>query len=133
VDDDGPAAFDPPPEPWRPPRRTDPETLKRGSKLSMTGGIFAFVCWALWAASSRGRLSGPLIAFAVVLGVAIGIFMLTRLLGRLILEERFGRIRHGATGAHAVTGLFLVVAGLAYLQRTSWVGGLTAWFRDVFG
>ena len=88
---------------------------------------FAFVCWDIGAASSRGRLATPLLAFALVLLVAAGVFTMVRLVGPLVLVERMGRTRRSARGAHALTGLFLVAAGIAYLQQTPWVVSLYNW------
>ena len=52
---------------------------------------------------------------------------MVRLVGRLVLVERMGRTRRSARGAHALTGLFLVAAGIAYLQQTPWVVSLYNW------
>ena len=117
------------PAPWHAPSRAEPGTLKRGWKFTGTGGGIAFVCWGIWASSSKGRLVAPMIAFATVLAVAAGLFVLARLVGRIVLEQRFGRVRHSARGAHAVTGLFLLVAGVAYLQQTPWVIDVETWLR----
>ncbi|MBM0237706.1 hypothetical protein JNW88_12000, partial [Micromonospora sp. ATA32] len=57
--------------------------------------------------------------------VAVGLFALSRLLGRVIWERQLGRVRRSARGAHLVTAAFLVGVGLAYLQQTEWV--VTAW------
>jgi Protein kinase domain len=104
--------------------------LKIGWELTGTGAFIAFICWGIWAASARGRLAGPLIAFALVLAVAAGVFALTRLLGRLLIEQRLGRPRRSAKGAHALTGLFLVAAGVAYLRQVDWVMGIVSWFGN---
>jgi hypothetical protein len=53
----------------------------------------------------------------------------SRLVGRLILVQRMGRTRRSAKGAHAITGVFLVAAGIAYLQQTQWVVDLYNWVR----
>jgi hypothetical protein len=65
-----------------------------------------------------------------VLAVAGGVFALTRLLGRLILEQRLGRVRRTARGAHALTALFLAGAGLAYLRQVDWVMNAVHWLGD---
>ncbi len=117
-------------EPWRPPARASRGSLRRGWKLSGTGAGFAFVCWGVWAASNRGRLATPALTFAIVLAVAAGVFLLARLVGRLVLEQRMGRVRHTARGSHAVTGLFLVVAGVAYLRQTVWVIDAYTWLTQ---
>jgi serine/threonine protein kinase len=118
------------PPPWRIGLREDPQALKRGSEFTVVGAFFAFICWGVWAAAARGRLTVPLISFALVLAVAAGVFMMTRLLGRLILVQRMGRSRHTAKGAHALTGLFLVVSGVAYLRQTQWILDFYTWLSD---
>ena len=79
------------------------------------------------------RPTGPFIAFMVVLAVAAGVFALTRLVGRLVLEQRFGRIRRSAKGAHALTGLFLTGAGIAYLREVGWFVDLWNWLTGLAG
>jgi hypothetical protein len=113
------------PDRYRPQRGERARTLKIGWELSGTGAFIAFICWGLWAIDSGGKLAGPVIAFLIVLAVAVGVFALTRLVGRLLLEQRLGRIRRTAKGAHALTGLFLAAAGVAYLRQVDWV--LSAW------
>jgi hypothetical protein len=99
--------------------------LRSGGEWSAVGGLFAFVCWGIWAISARGNLSSPLMTFVLTLLVAVGIFALSRLLGRVVLERQFGRVRRSARGAHLVTALFLIAVGVAYLQQTSWI--VSAW------
>ncbi|MFF5175135.1 hypothetical protein ACFY3U_21200 [Micromonospora sp. NPDC000089] len=99
--------------------------LKRGGEWSAGGVLFAFVCWGIWAISGRGNLGAPLLTFVLSLLVAVGLFALSRLLGRLIWERQLGRVRHGARGAHLVTAVFLAGVGVAYLQQTQWV--VDAW------
>ena len=105
--------------------------LKIGWRYTGVGAMIAFICWGLWALDSEGSLTGPFIAFLVVLAVAVGVFALARLLGRLILEQRLGRPRRGATGAHALTGLFLTAAGIAYLREVGWVVEVTQWVKGL--
>jgi hypothetical protein len=121
------------PPPWRTGPREDPQALKRGSEYTVVGAFFAFICWGIWAAAAKGRLAGPLFAFALVLAVAAGVFMIARLVGRIVLVRRMGRVRHTARGAHALTGLFLVAAGVAYLRQTPWIVELITWIRDLLG
>lgn len=112
----------------RPPvPRADARTLKRGWELTGVGALIAFIGWGLWAASSGGRLATPLMTFVIVLLVAVGLFVLVRTVGRLVIEQRLGRVRHSAKGAHAVTGLYLAIAGIAYLRQTEWVIEALKW------
>jgi hypothetical protein len=99
--------------------------LRRGGQWSSAAALFAFVCWGIWAISGRGNLGAPLLTFVLSLLVAVGLFALSRLLGRVIWERQLGRVRRSARGAHLVTAAFLVGVGLAYLQQTEWV--VTAW------
>ena len=110
---------------YQPMRGERARALKIGWEFTGTGAFIAFICWGLWAADSKGTLTGPVVAFIIVLAVAAGVFALTRLLGRLILEQRLGKIRRTAKGAHALTGLFLAGAGIAYLRQVDWV--MSAW------
>ena len=64
--------------------------------------------------------------------VAVGLFALARLLGRLVLERQLGRVRRTARGAHLVTAFFLVGVGVAYLQQTQWVVYAWNWFTGLF-
>ncbi|MER7008481.1 hypothetical protein ABT297_36280 [Dactylosporangium sp. NPDC000555] len=116
---------------YTPPRGERARQLKIGWEFTGTGAAIAFVCWGLWALSSEGRLTGPFIAFLVVLGVAVGVFALARLLGRLIIEQRLGRPRRTAKGAHALTGLFLAAAGIAYLREVGWFISFYHWVKDL--
>jgi serine/threonine protein kinase len=122
---------EPPPAPWQQ-TSEDPRTLKLGWEYSGIGGAFAFVCWGIWAASSGGDLVSQLIAFLVVLVVAAGVFGLSRLIGRLVLVQRMGRVRHTAKGAHAAAGVFLAIAGIAYLKQTPWVVDVFTWIQGLF-
>jgi len=99
--------------------------LRRGGGWTVMGGLFAFVCWGIWAISARGDLTSPVVTFVLSLSVAVGLFVLSRLVGRVVLERQLGRVRRSARGAHLVTGLFLAGVGVAYLRQTEWV--MTAW------
>lgn len=101
--------------------------LRRGSGWSLIGGLFAFVCWGIWAISAKGDLTSPVVTFLLSLLVAAGLFALARLLGFVIWERQLGRIRRGARGAHLVTGLFLVGVGVAYLRQTEWIMDVWNW------
>jgi hypothetical protein len=107
--------------------------LRRGGEWTSIGVLFAFVCWGIWAISSRnGDLSGPVLAFILVLIVSGGVFALARLVGRVVLERSLGRVRRSAWGAHLVTGLFLAASGIAYLGQTPWVVDAWTWVKSLF-
>ncbi|MFC7548818.1 hypothetical protein [Plantactinospora sp. GCM10030261] len=114
----------------RRPLRHHLEELRRGGEWSAAGGLFAFVCWGIWAISARGDLTSPVAAFVLTLLIAAGLFALTRLLGRVVWERQLGRPRRTARGAHLLTGLFLAGVGIAYLRQTDWV--MSAW-HWIFG
>jgi hypothetical protein len=120
-----PRAVAPPPgEEWR--------QIKRGRELSLVGGLFAFVCWGIWAISSGGDLRSPIALFLLTLLVAVGLFFLVRLLGKVIWVRQLGRVRRTAKGAHLATGLFLAVVGVAYLRQTEWVMSAWSWIAGRF-
>lgn len=106
--------------------------LRRGGEWSFAGLLFAFVCWGIWAISSDGDLSTPIVVFIVSVLVAAGVFALCRLVGRLVLERQFGRVRRTARGSHMVAGLFLVGVGIAHLQQTEWVMTAYHWVAGQF-
>lgn len=101
--------------------------LRSGGHWSVMGGLFAFVCWGIWAISAGGDLTSPVVTFVLTLLVAVGLFALSRLVGRVIWERQLGRIRRTARGAHLVVGLFLLGVGVAYLRQTEWVVDLWNW------
>ncbi|MCZ7378890.1 hypothetical protein [Micromonospora sp. WMMC250] len=99
--------------------------LRRGGEWSAAAGLFAFVCWGIWALSGQGDLSGPLLVLVLSALVAVGLFSLSRLVGRVVLERQLGRVRRSARGAHLATAVFLAGLGVAWLQQTAWV--VSAW------
>ncbi|MEE6262678.1 hypothetical protein [Plantactinospora sonchi] len=101
--------------------------LRLGAHWSLIGGLFAFVCWGIWAISGRGDLTSPVVTFVLTLFIAVGLFALARLIGRVVLERQLGRVRRTARGAHLVTGAFLVAVGVAYLGQTGWVVDVWNW------
>jgi len=105
--------------------------LKRGGEWTGVGALFAFVSWGIWALSQRSSLVGPIVAFVLVLIVAVGVFALSRLLGKLILERWLGRIRRSAWAAHLVTGAFLAAAGVQYLRQVEWISSGLSWLRNL--
>jgi len=106
--------------------------LRLGGEWSFAGLLFAFVCWGIWAISSDGDLTTPVVVFVVSLLVAAGLFALSRLVGRLVLERQFGRVRRTARGSHIVAGIFLVGVGVAHLRQTEWVMTAFNWTVDLF-
>ncbi|WP_018908913.1 hypothetical protein [Salinispora arenicola] len=104
--------------------------LRPGREWSAGGALFAFVCWGIWAISGGGNLASPLLIFILSLLVAVGLFVLARLVGRVVLEQRLGRVRRGARGAHLVTAVFLVSLGFAWLKQTEWIVSAWNWITN---
>jgi hypothetical protein len=126
-----------PTRPWngdvRVPVRSQLRQLRIGGEWTSIGVLFAFVCWGIWAISSRGSdLGGLVLSFFLVLVIAAGLFTLLRILGRVVLVRSLGRTRRGARGAHLATGLFLVGAGIAFLGQTTWVVDAWTWVKGLF-
>jgi hypothetical protein len=107
--------------------------LRRGGEWTTAALLFAFVCWGIWAISSDGNLTTSVIVFVLSLCVAAGLFALSRLVGRIVLEKQFHRVRRSARGSHLVAAIFLVGVGVAHLQQTDWVMTAYRWVVDQFG
>jgi hypothetical protein len=117
----------------RAPVRDQLRQLRKGGEWTTIGGLFAFICWGIWAISVRGGdMVVPVLTFVMVALVAGGVFALTRLLGRIVLERWLHRTRNSAVGAHLVTGVFLAGAGVAYLRQTEWVVDAWNWVANFF-
>jgi len=101
--------------------------LRRGGEWSSAALLFAFVCWGVWAISTDGDLTTPVVVFLLSIIVAGGLFALSRVVGRVVLERQFGRVRRTARGAHMVAALFLVGVGVAHLRQTEWVMDAYHW------
>lgn len=123
---------DPNVRPPRLPLRYQLQQVRHGSGWTVTGALFAFVGWGIWAISSRGPLAGPLLTFILSLAVAAGIFALCRIIGRVVLERQLGRVRRSAWASHLVTGLFLFGVGIAFLRQTEWVVSVWNWMVNLW-
>lgn len=122
-----------PPALVRKPRGDRLRTLKRGGGWTVTGMSFSLICWIIWATANRstaGLYLAPSL-FAAMLVVALGVFVVLRLLGRLVIEGWMRRVRRGARGAHLGTAVFLVAVGVTYLQQTVWVMTAFHWVRGL--
>jgi hypothetical protein len=96
--------------------------LRRGGGWSVAGLVWALLCWVVWAAANRskGLYVAPLV-FVSTLAVAAFVFVVLRLVGRLVIEGWMHRLRRSAVGAHLGTFAFLIAVGVTYLQQTSWI------------
>jgi len=102
--------------------------LRRGGEWSFAAALFAFVCWGIWAISTDGEdLTTPVVVFVLSLIVAAGLFALSRVVGRVVLEKQFHRVRRSARGAHLVAAVFLAGVGVAHLRQTPWVMDAYRW------
>lgn len=128
----GPGWADGPVRQPRPPMSHHLAQLRRGGEWSVLGGLFAFVCWGVWAISARGNLGSPVLTFVLTLLVGVGLFALCRVVGRVVLERQLGRVRRGARASHMVTGAYLIVVGFAYLRQTEWVVSAWNWIAGWF-
>jgi hypothetical protein len=113
-----------------PPRRTMRE-LRRGGEWTSAAVLFAIVCWGIWAIASNGSLLTSVIVVVLSLVVAAGLFTLSRLVGRIVLEKQFHRVRRSARGSHLVTALFLAGVGVAFLRQTDWVMTAFHWVANL--
>ncbi|GLY01439.1 DNA-directed RNA polymerase II [Actinoplanes sp. NBRC 101535] len=123
-----------PERPEQPPRSLDwhIQRLRRGGEWTSAALLFSFVCWGLWALASGEGLANAFIVYVVSLVVAAGVFALSRLVGRVVLERQMGRQRNTARGSHLVTALFLVGVGVAFLRQTAWVVTAYTWIAGLF-
>lgn len=122
-----------PPARVRPPLAVRMRSLKRGGGWTIAGGVFATLCWIIWASANRsksGVLVGPTV-FLTSLVVAAGVFVVLRLVGRLVIETWMHKTRRGALGAHVGTAIFLFAVGVTYLQQTSWVVTFYRWLKGL--
>ena len=130
----GPDVTPPPQAPRRPPRapmRYQMQMLKRGGGWTWFGAVIAFLGWSIWAIDNRGyNLFVPLLAFALVLLVGAGLFVVLRLVGRLLLERWLGRTRRSAVLSHLGTAAYLATVGVEYLHQTPWVMHAVAWVQQ---
>lgn len=113
------------------PLRYQMRQLRQGWEWTGIGALFAFVSWGIWALAQPVGLVGPAVTFVLVLIVGFGVFQLSRLLGRMVLERWLGRIRRSAWPSHVITGVFLAAAGVQYLRQTEWVVDGISWLRGL--
>jgi serine/threonine protein kinase len=102
-----------------PPRTVD--VLRRGSEITITTALFAFVCWGFWDFDNRDSPQVNLIlTLVVVLLVAVGLFVLCRFIGRLVIVGWLHKVRRSARLSHLAVGVYLVICGINFLQKVSW-------------
>jgi hypothetical protein len=115
-----------PPEPRRSLR-----DLRRGGGSTTAAVVFAIICWGIWAIASQSHLMTSVIILVSSLVVAGGLFALCRMVGRIVLEKQFHRVRRSARVSHLVATLFLIGVGVAFLRQTGWVMDAYHWVADL--
>ena len=115
-----------------PPPRSVPRDLRRGGGWTTAAVCFLVVCWGIWAIASSGSFVTAGIVLALSLVVAAGLFVLARLVGRILWERLLGRVRRSARGAHAVAAVFLIGVAVAFLRETTWVMTAVHWVTGLF-
>ncbi len=115
----------------RPPARVAGQrwqTLRRGGKFTVVGLWFLIGSWAAWVAATGGTdLVRRALALLLVLATGALVFAVSRLLGRVVLEETLGRPRPSAWPSHLATFFLLVTGGISFLQQTWWVSQAWDW------
>ena len=87
------------------------------------------------AAASKFPVGAAVVVVVMAGGVVVvgaAVFVLTRLLGYLVLEQTLRRRRPHARWSHFLTGLFLTAAGVSYFANTSWLVDIGEWVRTGF-
>lgn len=141
-----PPTLDDQPRPVRPASRRHPpqpepglivrrrwRRLRAGAPWTWSGLLTLLFCWGIWAVSLRGGdLLGPVIALVVVCAVAGFLFLLSRLIGRTVLEQTLGRERPTAWPSHLTVCVFLILVSVGFLQRTEWIIDSWRWLGDAW-
>ena len=115
-----------------------PGSLSKGLELSVIGGLFSLIMWLLWSVQEgMDNLRNQVVGYLLVLAVAVGLFFLVRVLGGMFWGRMLGARRRTARLTHLVTGVFLFIVGLSYLDQLTWDWldfdfNLFDWFTDLF-
>lgn len=108
------------------PMRQRARLLRAGGGWSVAGLVVLLTCWGLWAIETGAEsLTGSALVLVLILGVAVGLFGLSRLVGSIVLEKMMNRTRRSSVLSHLAIGLFLTLAGASLLRQVEWV--ITAW------
>lgn len=119
-----------------------PGSLSKGLELSIIGGLFSLIMWLMWSVQEGlENLRNQVVGYVVVLVVAVGLFFLFRVLGGMFWGRTLGAKRRTSRLSHLLTGAFLFIVGLSYLDQLSWdwldfdfspFEWLTDWFSGLF-
>jgi hypothetical protein len=119
------------PPPLRPLPGARLDSLRRGMGISVTCALFSFVCWGIWAIANRdASFTGNLMMFVFVLLIAVGLFVLCRLMGRLVIEGMMRRSRASARLSHLAVGAYLIAAGVSFAGQVGWVHMAYEWIAS---
>jgi hypothetical protein len=114
---------------WERVKNTQRRRLSDGWGFTAAGLLVAFCGWGLWAVAGRGSGQSSLPGLFFMLTVATIVFVISRYLGFVVLEKLLGRDRPHARWTHFATGMFLAVAGAAYLMSSRWLVDGGDWIR----
>ena len=114
---------------WQRTKNTTRRRLSDGWGFTAAGLFAAFIGWGLWAAAGRGTGQNPFPGLLFMLVVAAIVFCVARYFGYVVLEKTLRRHRPHARWTHLATGLFLTIAGVAYLMSTHLVIDSDDWMR----
>jgi hypothetical protein len=108
------------------PMRQRMRNLRAGGGWSVAGLVVLMISWGLWAAETgASSFKGSALVLVLILGIAVGLFGLSRLVGSIVLEKMMNRPRRSSVLSHLAIGLLLTLAGASLLRRVEWV--ITAW------
>jgi hypothetical protein len=71
------------------------------------------------------------VLLGLVLAAGAMVFVLSRLVGRRVLERLLRQERTSAWPSHLAVCVFLALAGLAFLENTRWIVESWQWFGSV--
>jgi hypothetical protein len=87
------------------------------------GGFFAFCCWGTWAISRRGSLPAWFLLGTLPVIAAVGVmtFLVSRMLGKILMDSWRSQPRKTAKVAHFITFVYFILVGIGYLRMTTWI------------
>ena len=120
-----------PKRPWTGPNGKM-SALSGGSEFSVVGVLFAFLCWGVWAIDNfRSSMIAHVLYFVVVLVVAVAVFAMARLVGTLVLVRLLKRNRRTARLSHLAAATFLIITGIGFLNRVTFVNDAINWLSNI--
>ncbi len=100
--------------------------------------------WLMWSVQQGlDSIRTQVVSYLLVLAVAVGLFFLVRVLGGMFWGRMLRAKRRTARLTHLVTGVFLFIVGLNYLDQLTWdwldfdfefdlFDWIGDWFQDLF-